>query len=80
MIYRWRTLDALQMPRCFDTLAVYEAWLGVLLAQYKSGHISYGRYVARCRQAREQWEYELRCAPERRERAYYGRHQQEQTV
>jgi hypothetical protein len=77
---RWRTLDALHMPLVFDTLAVYEAWLGVLAAQYKSGRMSHGRYMARCRQARKQWEHELCCYPERREWGYYGRYEQEQTV
>lgn len=73
-----RTLDALHMPLVFDTEAVYRAWLGVLAAQYKSGRMSYGRYLARCRQADKQWDYELSAYPERREQGYYGR--REQTV
>jgi hypothetical protein len=41
-----------------------------LLAQYKSGHISSNRYLARVRQAREQWEHELRCGLGRRAQGY----------
>jgi hypothetical protein len=74
----------LHQPRVFDTKAVLDAWIGVLVAQYKSGHISWGRYIARCRQAREQWGYELICYPPRAEQPYYGRYpqgeQQERTV
>jgi hypothetical protein len=65
------------MPLCLDTLAVYRAWLGVLMAQYKSGHISRGRYRERVRQARKQWEHELLCAPQRATQGYYGRYPQE---
>jgi hypothetical protein len=71
----------LHMPRVLDTKAVLDAWIGVLVAQYKSGHMSYGRYIARCRQAREKWAHELRCYPPRAAEPYYGTHPQgEQTT
>jgi hypothetical protein len=66
----------LHMPTVLDTRAVLDAWLGVLAAQYRSGHISYGRYMARCRQARAKWEYEVVCHPARAEEPYYGNHPQ----
>jgi hypothetical protein len=74
----WRTRDALHMPRVFNTEAVYRAWLGVLAAQYQSGHISDGKYRARRKQARDQWEHELRCCPDRLSQPYFGRHGQEE--
>jgi|HubBroStandDraft_6_1064221.scaffolds.fasta_scaffold292704_2 hypothetical protein len=64
------------MPTCLDTRAVLDAWIGVLHAQYKSGHISRGRYRERVRQARDKWRYEVICAPERAEQPYYGRYPQ----
>ena len=60
------------MPRVFCTRAVFEAWLKLLEAQFRSGDMAEKRYRERVKQAEEQWQLELRCLPERETWTKYG--------